>query len=214
MHSQQLEFHNTLLPQPAELRTSPGALPISPSFTVSLNGSANPLLKDATLRMLARLESQTGVQLSRDFSATAQFVISVDDSTATRPTLGVDESYSLDVQSGTVARHARTIFAAMHGFDTLLQLVQPNGDGFAIPCVHITDAPRFPWRGLLIDSGRHFLSVDVILRTLDGMASVKMNVLHWPLAEDQGFRIESSTYPLLTQLGSDGLFYTQQQIRD
>jgi len=216
MRSQQLEFRNTLMPQPTELRVSAGVLPISPSLTVSLNSAANPLLKDATLRMLARLESQTGVQLGRDFlpAGTAQIEISVKDSTADRPTLGVDESYSLDVQDGKVALHAATIFGAMHGLETLLQLVQPNGDGFALPFVHITDAPRFPWRGLLIDSGRHFISVPVILRTLDGMAAVKMNVLHWHLTEDQGFRVESHTYPLLTQLGSDGLFYTQQQIRD
>jgi len=216
MRSQQLEFRNTLMPQPAELRTSPGALPISTSLTVSLNGSTNPLLKDAALRLLARLESQTGVQLSHDFlpAGTAQLEISVKDSTADRPKLGVDESYALDVQDAKIALHAATIFGAMHGLETLLQLVQPNGDGFAIPRVHIADAPRFHWRGLLVDAGRHFISVPVILRTLDGMAAVKMNVLHWHLTEDQGFRIESRTYPLLTQLGSDGLFYTQQQIRD
>jgi hexosaminidase len=216
MHSQQIDFRNTLMPQPAELRTSPGAFPISSSLNVSLNGSTNPLLKDAALRMLARLETQTGVQLSRDFlpAGTAQLEISVKDSTGDRPTLSTDESYTLDVQAGKINLNAPAVFGAMHGLETLLQLVQANGDGFAIPYVHIADAPRFPWRGLLIDSGRHFLSVDAILRTLDGMTAVKMNVLHWHLTEDQGFRIESHTYPLLTQLGSDGLFYTQQQIHD
>src|SRR5665213_1415530 len=121
MHSQQLEFRNTLMPQPAELRTSPGAISISPSLTVSLNGSTNTLLKDATLRMLARLESQTGVQLSRGFlpAGTAQLEISVKDSTGDRPKLGTDESYALDVQGGKIALRAPTVFGAMHGLETL-----------------------------------------------------------------------------------------------
>ena len=102
----------------------------------------------------------------------------------------------------------------MHGLQTMLQLVQPNGSGYILPAVSIKDAPRFPWRGLMIDCGRHFEPVDVIKRTLDGMASVKMNVFHWHLTEDQGFRIESRRFPALTAKGSDGLFYTQEEARE
>ena len=91
---------------------------------------------------------------------------------------------------------------------------RPDSAGFYFPAVHIADAPRFPWRGLLVDAGRHFEPVDVIKRTLDGMAAVKLNVLHWHLSEDQGFRVQSLRYPRLQKLGSDGLFYTQEQIRD
>ncbi len=78
----------------------------------------------------------------------------------------------------------------------------------------IKDRPRFRWRGLLIDSGRHFMPLDVLKRNLDGMAAVKMNVFHWHLTEDQGFRVESRIFPKLHQMGSDGLFYTQAQIKD
>jgi hexosaminidase len=80
--------------------------------------------------------------------------------------------------------------------------------------VHIEDAPRFPWRGLLVDACRHFEPIEVIKRTLDGMAAVKLNVLHWHLSEDQGFRVESLRYPRLHGDGSDGLFYTQAEIRE
>ena len=66
----------------------------------------------------------------------------------------------------------------------------------------------------MIDCGRHFEPLDVLKRNLDAMAAVKLNVFHWHLTEDQGFRIESKLFPKLTQLGSDGLFYTQDQIRD
>ena len=66
----------------------------------------------------------------------------------------------------------------------------------------------------MIDCGRHFIPVDVLKRTLDGMASVKLNVFHWHLSEDQGFRIESKAFPKITEFGSDGLFYSREQARE
>jgi hexosaminidase len=79
--------------------------------------------------------------------------------------------------------------------------------------VSIQDRPRFRWRGLLIDSARHFQPLDVIRRNLDAMAAVKLNVLHWHLSDNQGFRIESKRYPKLHGLGSDGHYYTQDEVR-
>jgi hexosaminidase len=87
-------------------------------------------------------------------------------------------------------------------------------EDFVIPGVQIRDAPRFPWRGLLLDPGRHFLSVETVERNLDAMAAVKLNVLHWHLTEDQGFRVESKAFTGLQELGSDGLYYTQDEIRE
>jgi hexosaminidase len=78
----------------------------------------------------------------------------------------------------------------------------------------IRDRPRFPWRGLLIDAARHWQPVEVIRRTLDGMSSVKLNVLHWHLTDDQGFRVESKRYPRLHEQGADGKYYTQDQVKD
>jgi hexosaminidase len=86
--------------------------------------------------------------------------------------------------------------------------------GFGIRAATIIDQPRFPWRGLLIDVCRHWMPVEVIKRNLEAMAAVKLNVLHWHLSEDQGFRVESKVYPLLHQKGSDGLYYTQEQVRE
>ncbi len=97
---------------------------------------------------------------------------------------------------------------------TLLQLLEGDKDGFYFPAVSIADRPRFAWRGLMIDSARHFQPVEVLKRNLDAMASVKMNVLHWHLTEDQGFRVETKKLPELHLMGSDGDFYTQEQIRD
>ncbi|MBA2133255.1 family 20 glycosylhydrolase [Capillibacterium thermochitinicola] len=78
----------------------------------------------------------------------------------------------------------------------------------------MADQPRFPWRGLLIDCARHFQPVNVIKRNLDGMAAVKLNVLHWHLTDDQGFRVESKVFPRLHQEGANGQYYTQEQIRE
>jgi hexosaminidase len=102
----------------------------------------------------------------------------------------------------------------VHGLETLQQLAQSDGTGYFLPAVTIRDTPRFRWRGLMIDCGRHFVPVEVILRTLDGMAAVKLNVFHWHLSEDQGFRMETRAFPKLTGLGSDGLFYTPEQARE
>jgi hexosaminidase len=80
--------------------------------------------------------------------------------------------------------------------------------------VTIKDQPRFLWRGLLIDVGRHFIPADVLKRNLDGMEAVKMNVLHLHLSDNQGFRVESKKFPKLQEQGSDGSYYTQDEIRD
>src|SRR5262249_56033607 len=80
--------------------------------------------------------------------------------------------------------------------------------------VRVCEQGRFAWRGLLIDVCRRWQPIEVVKRNLDGMASVKLNVFHWHLSEDQGFRIESKVFPKLQELGSDGRYYTQDQVRD
>ena len=102
----------------------------------------------------------------------------------------------------------------MRGLQTFLQMVQTTSDGFAVPAIAIRDQPRFSWRGLMIDVSRHFIPLDVLKRNLDGMAAVKLNVFHWHLSDDQGFRVESQKFPKLQELGSDGLYYTQAEVRD
>ena len=144
----------------------------------------------------------------------ASIVISVDGPGQAVQGLDEDESYTLDITAQGAHLHAATDVGAMRGLETLLQLVQSDGHGFWLPLVSIQDAPRFKWRGLMIDCSRHFEPVGVIERTLDAMAAVKMNVFHWHLSDDQGFRIESKIYPKLTGMGSDGQFYTQEQARE
>ena len=98
--------------------------------------------------------------------------------------------------------------------ETFAQAIVPGAEGFEVPAMHIEDRPRFPWRGLMLDVSRHWMPLDVVERNLDAMAAVKLNVFHWHLSDDQGFRVESKRFPKLQEMGSDGHFYTQDQIRD
>ncbi len=119
----------------------------------------------------------------------------------------------MDVSSGGARLKAATYYGVLHGLETFSQLVVPASDGFAAPAVHIEDRPRFPWRGLMLDVSRHWMPLEVVERNLDAMAAVKLNVFHWHLSDDQGFRVESKRFPKLQALGSDGHFYTQEEIR-
>jgi hexosaminidase len=129
------------------------------------------------------------------------------------PTLGEDESYTLDVTPTGATLKSPAVAGALHGLETFAQLVVPGAAGFEAPAVHIEDRPRFPWRGLMIDSSRHWMPLEVIERNLDAMAAVKLNVFHWHLSDDQGFRVESRRFPKLQELGSDGHYYTQDELR-
>src|SRR5207249_1795667 len=111
--------------------------------------------------------------------------------------LGEDESYDLKVTHDGATLIASTTLGAMRGLQTFLQLVRISETGYSVPALTIEDAPRFPWRGLMIDVSRHFMTMDVLKRNLDGMAAVKMNVFHWHLSDNQGFRVESRKFPKL-----------------
>jgi hexosaminidase len=165
---------------------------------------------------LKQIEQQTGVLGPQSITtgAEATLVVDVDGAGEAVQSVDEDESYTLTVTTASARLHAATVVGAMRGLTTLEQLLQTDGKGYFLPAVQIEDSPRFRWRGLMIDCGRHFEPVDVIKRNLDAMAAVKLNVFHWHLTEDQGFRIESKIYPKLTGLGSDGLFYTQEQARE
>jgi hexosaminidase len=205
---------NTLLPEPSQITAASGSIPVTKDFTVSLGGAHNVILEEATRRALDALERHTDVPLNKELQASnATLTIQVQDATGTRPTLDTDESYSLNSTGNKIVLQAGNVFGALHGLQTLQQLVQVEDGRYVVPAVQINDSPRFPWRGLMIDVSRHFMPLPVVYRTLDGMAAVKLNVFHWHLTDDQGFRIESKRFPRLTSMGSDGLFYTQDQVR-
>ncbi len=205
-----------LMPLPAHVEVADGQLRLDSAFTVSAPQFANDRLRDGIARALARLSARIGQPLGRTLrrQGPATLTVGVTAAGEAIQTPEEIESYTLDVDSVGVVLSAPTVVGALHGLETLVQLVSGDSAGFHLPVVRIRDQPRFKWRGLLIDAGRHFMPPAVIRRTLDGMAVVKLNVLHWHLSDDQGFRVESRRYPRLQQLGSDSLYYTQDEIRE
>jgi hexosaminidase len=207
------EFRNVLMPEPARLTRVTGELSLSAAWRVD-ESLRSARLDRAVTRTLHQMSERTGVRFDGERGTGARLVLAVGSEGEQVQSLDEDESYALVVDAGGVRITANTVPGAMHGLETMLQLVQPGRSGYEMPFVTIEDAPRFRWRGLMIDCGRHFEPVSVLKRTLDGMAAVKLNVFHWHLTEDQGFRIESRRFPRLTAAGSDGLFYTQEEARE
>jgi hexosaminidase len=205
-----------LMPLPVKVETASGRLAVDGSFSVAATGYTDLRLEAALNRLAARISRQTGIPMlgARPPNASrATLRVECAGRGAQDPSLGEDESYQLDVAPDGARLKAATVAGALHGLETFAQLVGPGAEGFRVPAIHIEDSPRFPWRGLMLDVSRHWMPVEVVERNLDAMAAVKLNVFHWHLSDDQGFRAESRRFPRLQQLGSDGDFYTQAEIR-
>jgi len=206
----------TLMPWPAQIEQRPGFLSLdhSPRFEVT---DPDPRVKYAVRHFREQFRLRTGalLDLGKPIPHDGPLFVIHCKSTGKRiQALGDDESYQIAVDEMKADLTAATPLGVLRGVETLLQLIQPGKAGWIIPAVRIDDHPRFPWRGLMIDSARHFMPVDVIKRNIDGMAAVKLNILHLHLSDDEGFRVESLRCPRLQKLASDGAFYTQVQIRD
>src|SRR5688572_29982451 len=206
-----------LMPVPASVQLENGRLPITSTFMVVTKGHADDRLRAGILRMTKRLAGRTVLTLPLEpgnDENSATLVVQTSRAGETIPSLGEDESYSLEISGKQARLVAPTVVGALRGLETFLQLVQGDREGYYLPAVKVNDRPRFPWRGLLIDIARHYQPPEVLKRNLDAMAAVKLNVLHWHLTEDQGFRVESKKFPKLHSMGSDGLYYTQDQVRE
>jgi hexosaminidase len=206
----------SLMPWPSSVQQGSGELRIDATFSVAVTGHTEQRLDHAVSRFLTQLNRETAFpNLAKGAtSGKATLTIHTDHASKEIQELGEDESYTLEVTADGAKLNAATPLGTMHGLQTFLQLVEPGAVGFDVPVVTINDQPRFPWRGLMIDVGRHFIPLDDLRRNIDGMEAVKMNVFHWHLSENQGFRIESKKFPKLHEMGSDNLYYTQDEVRD
>ena len=206
---------SNMMPLPAHAIAGTGQLKLDAGLQVAFEGAHDARLDRARDRFLRQLSLRTGIYYLPT-ATQSKPVLRIHTDALGKPVqeVGEDESYHLEVTPDSIDLHAPTSLGTLHGLQTLLQLIHSTPNGFVIDATRIDDAPRFPWRGLMIDTGRHFQPVDVIKQNLDLMEAAKLNVFHWHLSDDQGFRVESRTHPLLQQKGSDGLFYTQQQVRD
>jgi hexosaminidase len=205
----------SLMPVPAKVQVGSGQLVIDQSFKAASTGTSDARLERGIARFLDDLSRQTGMPLTVRPSDASHATLAIHAQSPGRKVqeVGEDESYTLEVSASHATLTAPTALGALHGLQTFLQLVTSTSAGFAVPVVIINDAPRFPWRGLLIDACRHFIPLDVMKRNLDGMAALKMNVLHWHLSDNEGFRVESKRFPKLLE-GSEGQYYTQGEVRE
>ena len=205
-----------VMPVPAVVHPASGRLAVTESFSAEFRGSIDPRVQDALSRLLQHWHDRTGIKLSTSAegrNSAAVLVVDCETPGNSVPALGEDESYSLKVSAEGAVLHAHTTTGGLRGLATLELLLANHGEGWCLPAVIIEDAPRFPWRGLLIDVSRHWQPLEVLERNLEAMALVKLNVLHLHLTDDQGFRMESKRYPHFQETASDGHFFTQDQMR-
>jgi hexosaminidase len=208
-----------LMPLPKQLMVKTGKNRISNKFTVSVQGNTtDTVLYKAVNRAYLALNRKTGLVFGQQYitpadkNDSASLVVNVN--TQAMAGIGVDESYSLKINEKQIVLNAATTIGALRGLQTIIQLCDKDENGYYFPLVVTDDSPRFKWRGLMIDVARHFISYEEMKKNIDAMAAVKMNVLHWHLTDDEGFRVESKVFPLLHQKGSNGDYYTQAQLKD
>jgi hexosaminidase len=206
----------SVMPVPTSVRPGTGRLAVDQSFSVAVTGFNDAAMARGIGRFVAELSRETGMLLKQKTadSPSPTLLIHTGHGRESVQRLGEDESYELVITESGAKLTAPSPLGALYGLQTFLQLVETTPNGFSLPAVTIEDKPRFAWRGLLIDVGRHFIPLDVLKRNLDGMAAVKMNVLHLHLYDNEGFRVESKRFPRLQEAGSDGLYYTQDEIRE
>ncbi|MBS1103195.1 family 20 glycosylhydrolase [Gluconobacter sp. Dm-62] len=199
-----------LMPVPQSISESGGVSSVAAGIQIVWDAPPSPLLQRAASRFASRLAEVAG-----PVAAGRPYVLHV--SAAQDPaylSMGMKEHYTLTTSASEGHLQADGPAGVVHGLATLLQLVHKTSDGAVVDQLHVDDAPRFVWRGLLLDVSRHFVSADAVKRQLDAMELLKLNVLHWHLNDGTGFRVESHVFPKLTTVGSHGQFYTQDQVRD
>jgi len=212
------EGKHNLMPVPASVKfQEKERLAVDANFKVATRGHSDARLQAGIWRFMKRLEGRTVLTFAPGLAPDDQMtplIIHCQGAGQTIPSVREDESYRIDITRRQAMLSAPTVVGALRGLETLLQLLDADRAGYFFPGVQIDDRPRFPWRGLMIDVARHFQTMEVLKRNLDGMAAMKMNVFHWHLSEDQGFRVESKKFPKLHQLGSDGNYFTQEQVKE
>jgi hexosaminidase len=202
------------MPLPEHVMQGEGEFLIDGNFGIALKGYKEARLERAQQRFLDILSRETGIPLWRQAILNPpHFIVQTAGPSAAVQQLGEDESYHLEISTTDVQLTAPNPIGVLRGLQTFLQLVRITPRGFSVPVVTIDDKPRFPWRGLLIDSGHRFVPVPALKRNLDGMEAVKLNVFHWRFADNQGFHIESKKFPLLQEKGSGGFYYSQDEVR-
>jgi len=204
-----------IIPQPNQINIEKGTLKLGTELTFSIN---NETLELAVNQF--KSETKDLVSIRPAISKTANIKIEL-----TEPTNN-NESYSLQISKKGIEISAGSVKGAYYGLQTLKQLFlfgKVENEKFHLPIMVIEDSPRFSWRGIMLDESRHFFGVEKIKQLLDLMAFHKLNIFHWHLTDDPGWRIEIKNYPKLAKVGGLGndldanapaQYYTQEEIRE
>jgi hexosaminidase len=207
-----------LMPLPLKFEKGDGSFVFNEQTSIAVNGVQNERSLKYADKIYRRISQKTGIFFKQDYLTIAnnpsKSTIVVNIEREGKLEFTEDESYSLTVSSDQITINSTTDFGAFHALETLYQLVEIADEEYIVNSCKITDKPRFAYRGLMLDVSRHFLNVDDVKKQIDLMSSVKLNVLHWHLADDQGFRVEIKSRPELHLKGSDGKYYTHEQIKD
>ncbi|MHA1110075.1 MAG: beta-N-acetylhexosaminidase [Promethearchaeota archaeon] len=220
-----------IIPRPVVLEPRSGSLSISSEFSVFIDNSTSEVL-DIAEYFVNKLEYSLGENIEiYNLTGTPLDSSLILKLTSEEDNMG-EEGYQIEINQSNIAITAQKSAGLFYGIQTLFQLFPPsiereNGlqveERISLPCVYIEDNPRFSYRGMMLDVGRHFFSVDFIKKYLDLLSFYKYNTFHWHLTEDQGWRIEIKNYSLLTEVGAYrddgnggiyGGYYTQEEIRE
>ena len=219
-----------IIPRPQQVNVSNDApFTLSAKTVISLGTNSQDMKRNANM-LASYIEQATGIRPAVGKGKNgATIILTID------KTIANAEGYKLDADAKQIRISGASAAGVFYGIQTLrksLPLVNGKASKVSIPAVHITDAPRFAYRGTHLDVSRHFVTADSVRQFIDMLALHNINRFHWHLTDDQGWRIEIKKYPLLTQIGSkraqtvighnsgkyDGKpysgFYTQKQIRD
>ena len=221
----------TVIPKPNRIELKSGEFSLSKNTRIILQDGSQELRLIGE-QLAARLRIVTGYPfeiVTSKKKADDAIILMTDEG---EDELG-NEGYQLRVTKSSVTIKGRRPAGVFYGVQTLYQLLPPEvernelvpGKDWRMPCVRVEDSPRFPWRGMHLDVGRHFFPKEFVKKYIDILASHKMNTFHWHLTEDQGWRIEIKKYPRLTKVGAwrretmedntpHGGFYTQDDIRE
>ncbi|GAM53996.1 beta-hexosaminidase [Vibrio ishigakensis] len=206
-----------LMPYPQSVELESGQVTVDGNFKVFIKGFNSDRVEFTAKRFIERLERQTGVPIldwQVDNAKDANLIIDIEAAPkAEIQNIDSVESYKITTKGNQITLSSPSPYGAIHGIETILQLVNTTADGYFIPAIAVVDEPRFRWRGISYDTSRHFIKFDVLLRQLDAMASAKMNVFHWHFWDDQGIRIQTDSWTRLWSETSDGNYYTKDQVR-
>lgn len=211
----QPQIEPSLIPQPNKMELENGSLKLNGGTTLSVNNEmllplAEKFKTDVAERISVKVDNSEKAKIKLELTANGEN----------------EESYFLQTSKKEIIVRAGTEKGIFYGLQTLKQLIlfsDTEKEKISLPLLTIEDEPRFGWRGVMLDESRHFFGAEKVKQLLDMMAMHKLNVFHWHLTDDPGWRIEIKKYPKLALIGGQGNdinpdgpaeYYTQEEIRE